>query len=388
MIIHFIRDEKVINNIIDNFEEVGGANVFLLFWEANTEPKYISKEKLAKENVVPFSITLDDINKYIDKYAPKAILLHSLHLYFSNAINQIRQPIKKGWVAWGFDIYTLPKVTMDIYAPATYRYLRQQNRFFDIEKIFKRNPRLSKLYYAIIKRKKYPFDAITESIRKIDYFITYLEEDFHLFSKYYPNRMKFLYCSFTDIDQYLSSDSSLTIDEDAENILIGNSNTPESNHLDVFEVLSSYRTELKTVFVPLSYGNNIIYKQTVKEYGTSSLGAVFQPLDQFLDRQGYTEILKSCSCGVFFHYRQQALGNIISMLYLGARVYMSVKSPAYKYLIRNNIRVFDLEKDFHLFQNSRLDSASVTQNRNILNRLFGKNRVISDLAHLRKTICQ
>lgn len=389
MIVHFMRDEKVIENIINNYSAVGGNHIFLIFTRTpQKELNYISRKTLAQANVIKYDFEAGGIEKYVKE--AKAILLHSLHYIFAKTLNEITADIKVGWIAWGFDIYTLPKISSRIYAPLTDKFIKESRNGLSIERFIKNNQFLDKLYYKIVKGKTSPNAEINRAMAKIDYFITYLEEDYHLFSKYYPNVFEFKYCSFSDIGQYLAGNENLKIDLNATNILVGNSNTPECNHLDVFQLLEKdlRRFEVSKVYVPLSYGSNERYRSKVKQFGTQVMSEYFEPLEIFMKRDEYVEILQSCSTGIFYHYRQQALGNIISMLYLGARVYMSPISPAYQYLTRNGLIVFDLEQDFRQFGNRRLDSVSVAKNRTILDSLFSKQRVLADLEALNAVLCR
>ena len=105
-----------------------------------------------------------------------------------------------------------------------------------------------------------------------------------------------------------------------------------------------------------------------------------------MERKQYLDILMSCSVGIFYHYRQQAMGNIIAMLFLGARIYMYAKSPVYQYLKRNQINIFDFDTDFDTYNYKKLPKTEVVANRKILETLFNKDKVNNDLSNLIKLL--
>ena len=133
------------------------------------------------------------------------------------------------------------------------------------------------------------------------------------------------------------------------------------------------------IFVPLSYGPNEVYKEEVIKRGTTLFGNSFVPLLDFMERTVYIDILASCTTGVFYHYRQQAMGNIIAMLYIGARVYLSNKNPAYQFFVKNGITVFDFDKDYEVFKNTKLEINIVKKNRKMLSDMFSEQKVLEDI---------
>lgn len=104
--------------------------------------------------------------------------------------------------------------------------------------------------------------------------------------------------------------------------------------------------------------------------GATMFKADFQPILEFTSLENYVKMLSSCSVGIFYHYRQQAMGNIIAMLWLGSRVYMHEKNPAYRYLKRIGLKVFVLQNDFPIFGTNRLTEDEINHNRSALASSF------------------
>ncbi|AZQ59692.1 hypothetical protein EJ994_13080 [Maribacter sp. MJ134] len=384
MVLHFVKDEKVTDQIIENFERINIENCFLVFSDDNFKEYNYIKSK--SKSVSLFNQGDDDIMDIIRNKSPKAILLHSLHLEFAKALLSITMDINIAWYTWGFDVYGLPKIKPSTYAPLTNEFLLRADAKLYFGRIILKYQTLRRLYSVFNSKEESRYDVIFKSIEKITYFVTYIEEDYHCFSDSYPNKLSYLYAPFSTISQYLAGSGDTKVKEDAKHILVGNSNTPECNHLDVFEKLSPYMESNALVYVPLSYGGNETYRDMVLTNGRRRLGPSFCALLDFMSREDYIQMLASCSTGIFYHYRQQAMGNIIAMLYMGARIYMSSKNPAFSFFTKNDIRVFDFDLEFQHFRNTTLEGQIIVKNRTNLNTIFNEKQVLKDLEILAKTI--
>jgi hypothetical protein len=383
MILHFVRDEKIIDQIIENFTAITSENYFLVFIENQNQVfTHIKKTGL---NITVFNTKNDDINNIVNKIVPTAIIIHSLHYYFAKTILNLDKPIPICWIAWGFDVYHLPRIRPKIYGEKTKQFIIGKKPFYRIETIIKRFRFTRKLFYSAKNEKDY-YTMVFKSIDRIDYFCSYMKEDYNYLNFHYKNKLLFLYSTFSTIDQYLAGNKDLRLKENANNILIGNSNSLESNYLDVINRLSVYKDEINKAYFTLSYGKNQNHKFEVINQGEKHLGNHFHPLLDFMDRNQYIQLLQSCSAGVFYHYRQQAMGNIIALLYMGARVYLSEKNPAYHYFLRNGILVNCFEKEFDSYKATKPAKNERENNRNKLNLLFNKESVLSDLKALTQTL--
>ncbi len=385
MVLHFVKDEKVTDQIIENFGKASKRSHFLVFLEKGQ--KNFDFIKSQSNKIIAYDQSSGDIMQLINKFKPQAIVLHSLQLDFAKAILSIKINLNIAWYPWGFDIYGLPKIKPKTYAPMTNKFLLSVTPSLLARRIILKNARLRRLYFYFITKDENRYEIIFKAIDKINFFASYLREDYDYFSKTYPNSLTFLYSPFSTISQYLAGNKAVRIKEDASSILIGNSNTAESNHLDVFETLNCcLDSTTPNVYVPLSYGGDLHYKTKVMEYGTKKLGLFFKPLLNFMDRETYISILTSCSTGIFYHYRQQAMGNIIAMLFMGCRIYLSKKNPAFTFFERNNIKVFDFDSEFKLYKNAKLDCRIANGNREKLNYIFNEDTVLKALEDLLITI--
>lgn len=370
-VLHLLQDEKISNDIIKNF--ISFPNQIFIIFSAyeNGDYRYVQN---FSERVIKYNGK--SLNELTRQYNSSSIIFHALHGRFVKLLQFFdKKDIKVVWIPWGFDIYNLPRTQKYLFEKLTRKiYLSNFLRNISINEI-KKNLKNS-LEFLFKEYRVY---------NKIDFFCSYILEDYIFFSKYYPNKMKYAEVYFSDINQYLANITG-QIDYTAKNILVGNSNTLECNHIDAFNIISKKGIDKSTnIIVPLNYGDNDFYKQSVIKEG-QRLFDNFVPLIDFMKRYDYITLIKSCSTGIFFHRRQQAMGNIIPMLYLGIRVYLNSDSPVLKYLRRNHIIVFDLERDFPIYGNKQLLEHEKKRNQDILIKIFGKYKVEETIKNILKSL--
>lgn len=367
MIIHFMFDEKIINALIDNFETANPSNNLFIIVKDAADKKltHVTPGK----NTIVFNRKRDDINLILKDVTVDAIICHILNIEFADILLKIQQPTNIYWSIWGYDVYSLPEIRPSRFAPLTLAYLKKAKIFQSALWFIYKNRTVRAICFAL-KGKSDPYRKLEKVHTQVKACLTYIKEDVEILKLYYPHlNMPYIYFPFLNLDQYLgSTDTDASVN--GKNILIGNSNSDTSNHLDVLDFLAKKDFKEGKVYAPLSYGGDSAYQNMVIENGRSLLKDVFVPMVDFISLKAYIEILHSCAVGIFYHYRQQGMGNIIAMLWMGARIYMSAKNPAYHYFLRIGIKVFDLDKDFILYKNTPLSFEDTAANRKILTANF------------------
>ena len=98
----------------------------------------------------------------------------------------------------------------------------------------------------------------------------------------------------------------------------------------------------------------------------------------------WTSIIESdVSVALFGNWRQEAIGNIIVALYLGAKVFLSHVNPVYEWAQSHGLTVYELEKLSQKELDTPLDRETKLKNRQILLSLYTKERMyrlIKDLS--------
>ncbi|HEV2866367.1 MAG TPA: TDP-N-acetylfucosamine:lipid II N-acetylfucosaminyltransferase [Allosphingosinicella sp.] len=154
-------------------------------------------------------------------------------------------------------------------------------------------------------------------------------------------------------------------------VLIGNSATPEGNHLECLDLLEAVAQPFD-VYIPLSYGT-AGYREALKAALPPLPTHRLHLLEHFLPLRDYEAITNRCCYVIMGHKRQQAMGNIVYALAIGARVYLDPSNPIYDHFRVEGATIFTLE-DFagHAQEQAGwLDEAATHGNREVIRRLYG-----------------
>lgn len=311
-------------------------HIFIFFGELKHN-KYI--EEKYKNNILKIKNKKDIVNilRFIKStYKSKKIFLHGL---FYKKIVQFLffQPwlLKKcNWVIWGGDLYSYqnPKITMK---QKIYEYMR------------------------------------AFCIKRFGGLITYLKGDYELVKKWYKAKGKYYECFMYPSNLYKEVD--LTIRDKEENkiyIQIGNSADPSNNHKEIIDKLKEHKEKNIEIICPLSYGNRE-YAEEIKILGENIFGNKFIALMDFIKFEEYLKILSKVDIAIFNHKRQQAMGNTITLLGLGKKIY-----------IRNDVSQWELfnEKGIKVFDNNtielkKIDYNTKKNNQRIVRRYFSEENL-------------
>lgn len=178
-------------------------------------------------------------------------------------------------------------------------------------------------------------------IKKMGHFITYIKGDYELVQKWYSSEGQYHECFMYLSNLYKEYEVGIK-EENTINIQLGNSADPSNNHLEVLEQLIKYRNQNIKIFTPLSYGNQEYAKKVILR-GKELFGDKFVPLTEFMPFEKYLEFLGEIDIAIFAHKRQQAMGNTITLLGLGKKVYMRSDITPWELFRDINVKVFDVQ---------------------------------------------
>lgn len=120
-------------------------------------------------------------------------------------------------------------------------------------------------------------------------------------------------------------------------IQLGNSAHPSNKHIEAIDRIAYLKNDDVKILCPLSYGGKK-NAQKVIEYGKNVFGEKFVPLTNFMPLQEYIDFLSTIDIAIFNHWRQQGLGNIISLLGLGKAVYLRDDITTWRMLVDKKIQ--------------------------------------------------
>ena len=137
-------------------------------------------------------------------------------------------------------------------------------------------------------------------------------------------------------------------------VLVGHNAYPFNNHVASINMLARFLEDPKATklefCMPLNYGktnlsDNVGYADAIKQYA-STLKVPFHVsfLDRLLTANEYTRYLTSIDIAVFNAERQSGLGNILQLLYMGKKIYMTKKNPLFPFLRGKGFIIHDMEE--------------------------------------------
>lgn len=251
-------------------------------------------------------------------------------------------------------------MSIKLYKPYTLKYLKSKQKVIDKIKLF--------AFYLLSLKSSRDFYSKIHSIACV------LPYEYELIQSKQNRNINFIPI------RYIGKDNSdlFKVPKISNTILLNNSAAPTGNHIDVLRLISGYINSDTIIYIPFCYGVNNEYFQAVKnEVRNLNIENNVKFLTDFIEPEEYKQLISSCSIAIFGHIRQQGLGNIISLLSAGVKVFFYKDSITYKYYKQQGLNVYNLEEDFNgifLF-----DSNLAEMNNHIMNKLQNYDNYLIDL---------
>ncbi|MGJ0365520.1 TDP-N-acetylfucosamine:lipid II N-acetylfucosaminyltransferase [Aliarcobacter cryaerophilus] len=327
-ILHVMILDKFLAPYIDFVDEnFGRDNHHYVFI---TSEKY--KYGLTPEHKVEFLYTDDDIFITLLEYMKmaKKIILHGLWRDKVDILLYFNQKLLKKcyWVMWGGDFYFPEKQTW-------FRH---------------------------------------KVIKEIGFLVTGTTGDYELAKKWYKASGEHIKCFNYPSNLYKDFNMQPKI-HNTINIQLGNSADPTNHHIEILQNLTKFKNENIQIFVPLSYGNKEHAKNVILK-GKEIFGDKLIALTEFMPFEKYMKFLSKIDIAIFAHKRQQAMGNTITLLGLGKKVYLDPISTLNGVFEEYNIKVFNSYK----IDLSLLDIKIKENNINYVKFNFSKEVLIKSLS--------
>lgn len=346
--LHIMHNDKFINPFIEFINNIfsKNQNIFLIIdgsktlevlKEENVE-RYISRGQNSRGIIKKFLLLLQLPFLFIKLffYCKKAEKIYFHGLFDPRIITFLfifRKFLKKSyWIMWGGDLYS-------------YNDRKKKNLFYNIENYIKGN---------------------------LKGYITQVEGDFQLAQEWFKANGKFYYCFGYPSNLYKKVDLK-KMEKSELWIQIGNSADPSNNHLEILEKLSKFKNMNIKLFCILSYGGNEEYKNQVIKKGLELFKGKFYPILNFMEFDQYMNFLSSLDIAIFAHNRQQAFGNITSLLSMKKTVYIKETVTTFKTLKEMGIEVKSFEKLINL---EKIDENILETNRKIIEENFSEEKLI------------
>jgi len=322
-ILHLASDDKFIDQAAPVFERAFPGKNYILVFSNSSTLRYV---KLRPNKVIVTSFSFLGRPKVKKSFFKNydLVVFHSLGNLLYPEIYNIPKDIPIVWLGWGYDYYDLIDDPNNFLMNKT-RELSDNMRTFTLRSYFRKFLRCGSKFFGIAKSRK-------TAIERVSLFSPVLENEYNLVKNSakwneFPHEARWNYGTIEDHLVKGFEDQQV----ESNNILVGNSASFTSNHIEILHLLKKQRVNSRRVIVPLSYGDRK-YALKVVEVGEKLFDKSFKPLMDFMPIDLYVRKIKQCGYVIMNHKRQQAVGNIVIMLYLGARVFLREENPAYSFL--------------------------------------------------------
>lgn len=366
MILHLVNDEKIINRTIDEFESVyPGDNLWVV---ANRPEDFRLVEPHA--NVM-------GRKEFLRHHAREHYDHIFIHLLNPRKISILKKMDLSGsrihWIIWGLDLYN------KLLVPKGFRLYAGGNSML----------RHGTPAGRLIKRLTLKAEArktIGFIERHVDSIITDTTEiDYDYLTRYYPQLKDKRWQDFFyyPIDVILNAEL-MESEVNGNDIMIGNSASGTNNHEHVMDLLAQLDTGSRRIVVPLSYSGKGKYVGRICEKGKELFGDHFVPLLKFLPLAEYNLQQRSTSVTIFGNLRQEAIGNVIIALYLGAKVFLEESNPVYTWACDHGLKAYTLNELTQEEIDTPTPPAVLAETRGILRSLYSRRRMHELIRNLTK----
>ncbi len=308
------------------------------------------------------------------------LIVHFLDVHAAKMILNAPARVAVVWSGWGGDYYDLPFGSQRRFLSKETKALVGQLRasetaHLDVpRRILHRARRFKESFSGLRLR--------TKAIGSVDFFSAPIDDEYELVKTAVGRKFRagYVQLNYASVEHtFIHGPAAVT----GNDILVGNSATPTNNHSDVLRQLANLDLAGRKIIAPLSYGYPD-YRDAIVRYGKEVLGARFQAIVDFIPLEAYNAMIANCSTVIMGHRRQQALGNICTLLYKGAKVFLSEQNVVYQFLKSRGAVVYGL-RDLDALGGGGLEPLTEEQkrtNREVLEAHWGHRAVLRNTQNL------
>lgn len=214
-------------------------------------------------------------------------------------------------------------------------------------------------------------------VKRLGFIVVAIKGEYRNIQKWFGTKGK-LYRSFKyPSNFYKETETDIPINDDGiTRILFGNSASLTNNHLEGLKLIKEKIPESLDykLICPLSYGGSENAEKVMKE-GVALFGENFVPIQQFMPLNEYLTLLKGIDIAIFNHYRQQGMGNIITLLGMGKKVFIREDITPWEFFNELGLKVYTINK----LEFSKIEPINAHKNQEIIKNYFSRDRLKKEL---------
>lgn len=136
-------------------------------------------------------------------------------------------------------------------------------------------------------------------------------------------------------------------------VQVGHNGFPFNDHVGTLNMLSRFCKEEHErdfqIILPIAYGNQalssrITYVKALQSYVKMKMPERTMYWTKLVDNNAYTKRLATMDIAIFNSTRQNGLGNILQLLYMGKKVYLNPQNPLYTLLKEKGLEIYNVQE--------------------------------------------
>lgn len=354
-VLHLGRDHNFISDSKKRFEEFyPGQNIFVAH-------NPLGEFKMLKDTTgfLIYDLTREEQQAQLIELCRREkvnkVVIHGMVSYMAKFLPKLKAAcdVKIYWLFWGYELYET------LAYKKGYPLLDDKFELFNVSSYYKP-------YFATKLVRKLlgvcRADDYEVIMPMVDYFCFWDIKDYELLQKYYNLPLKFRFFAYGASYKGQEVPDLFELKErPARNILINHQASAYGNHAAMFRLLADIDKENTFhKIVPISYGHKQI-KQDILKKGEKYFGDKFRPIEKYMPKAEYFELLEGIDIAIFGQRRQEASGNIIQLLRNGVKVFLRNDNNLLEYYRKKGYIIFSVEDD--LKDMSALTSLTLEQKR-------------------------
>lgn len=385
MNVHVGSDDKFIDYVIDISKKVecSRVNKFIIFKSKEDKGlKYVKSKEIEIVNLESEDfVSVFDGSKY---HQITHLYVHFFNRVLYPYLNKLPKHVQVVWCFWGEDGFGLQSIRKSFLHPKSIVANNESlSFFFRVGLNVLKNPKKSIRFFLnerTFRKNNIRLEReFTQAVQRVDWFAHFILEDYLILKRKYDFKAQFLPFSYASIESILNFSLPDELSH-GSNVLLGNSASYMNNHLAGLKAIRKcILPKGAKLYCPLNYSTTSHhYTDKVIKEGEEIFKDSFVPLTSFILKEEYQNLLFSCSYAVMPHYRSQAWGNIMALLWNGSAVFLSRKSSLFR-LLKDSFQVYlycieDDLKDGVVLSNFKLTKTQVLHNRNMLLKYVGEEK--------------
>lgn len=369
-LLHLCLDSNFVNQSYYTFEKYyPSKNYFLVNKE--TKDFRIIQDKVHFHGLLFIKNNFVKIRKICDEYGVDSILLHGLNHAYVDVLKYLFsfKKYRVYWIFWGYELYVA------LAQLGKYQLLDEKLSPFSLKTYM--FPNKYNVCVRKLLRKQVMSEVLIKAIPYIDYFCFWNYADYKLLQKYFRTKIKFKFFIYSSSEREIPDalvHSELPVKE-CNSILINHQASATGNHYNIMKRIAFIDKENSyKKIVPLSYGSSYIRKSVLK-LGETLFKKNFIPILEYMPQEEYFTLINRTEVAIMGARRQEAAGNIISLLSNGTKVFLREDNNLLQYYRERGFIIYSYDRDL----NSIDDLRPLTLEEQLHNRLCRLNtRICND----------